>query len=148
MVMAMGVSAVGDAAHVFIGILFGHSVGDFLLQPQSMALTKGRPGRRGAAVCALHSLIYTLSICLFTWTLSPAFAATIFVTHAVIDRYSLGQKWLDFIGGRSFLRANDAADDGYKSIHVSFACIVYTVVDNSMHLMAAWYAAVLIGIVR
>ena len=57
--------------NTFIAILFGHFVGDFLLQTKKMALNKANPGWAGHGWCALHCLIYTVTVCVFLRDFSP-----------------------------------------------------------------------------
>ncbi|MFH1142285.1 MAG: DUF3307 domain-containing protein [Candidatus Uhrbacteria bacterium] len=45
----------------FVAILFGHLVGDFVLQTKKMVLNKANPGWAGRGWCALHCLVYTLN---------------------------------------------------------------------------------------
>ena len=49
-------------ASVFINLLFGHLVGDFLLQNKWMALSKGNNSWR----CLVHCIVYTASVCALT----------------------------------------------------------------------------------
>jgi uncharacterized membrane protein len=110
-------------------ILLGHILGDYFYQPKAMAINKASSSR----TCCIHCLIYTL--CMFgvlqanisTPSHWIAICLCIFITHYVIDHYSLGQRWLDLIEGRNILKAVD-------SIDVAFSAIVYVVVDNTLHI--------------
>ena len=64
----------------------------------------------------------------------PALFVLIFLTHWPLDFYSLGDKWLRFIRGRTLARA--AADTSpFHEFNVAFTAVVYTIVDNGLHLM-------------
>ena len=132
----------------FIAILFGHVVGDFFLQPRWMAMNKGATTH----VCLLHCLVYTLVVCCFTrW--GWLWAGWVFVSHFPIDRWSLADKWLDLIGGRSLhwfyedgMRdvkgvetMTNAQKMNYWVLRGGFTSVVYTVVDNFAHLILMFY---------
>ena len=81
-----------------VAILCGHVVGDYMLQPRSMAMEKSK----NSAVCFAHCVVYTscMSICflasdgraVFQPGL-PIWLALVFVTHFIIDRWSLAERW-------------------------------------------------------
>jgi len=120
---------------IFARIVFGHLVGDYLLQNKSMALKKSEKGFNSIFWCTLHCLIYTTSMCLFLRTLNPLVIFSIFITHWLIDRWSLASKWLKLIRGRNFLEAYLSGNE----IDVAFSCLVYAVVDNTIHLLPIWF---------
>ena len=114
-------------------LLLGHLVGDYLLQPQWMAEQKSQ-GKWGLGVSLVHSLIYTASICTFLWSVNPYLVLGVFFSHWPIDRYSLADKWLTILKGRRISEA--MFDTTYKrEARIAFACIVYVVVDNAIHLL-------------
>jgi hypothetical protein len=117
-----------------IGIVFGHLAGDYLLQPKEMALKKSEKGLRGLLWCLVHCVVYTLCVCLFTWKWNPLFAGLIFLSHFPIDRWSLGGWWLKMIKGRTFEDAYNNKGQ-YREFDIAFTSIVYTVVDNTLHLI-------------
>ncbi|MFC1609052.1 hypothetical protein ACFL2R_02165 [Patescibacteria group bacterium] len=104
-----------------------------------MALHKSKPGLEGLKRCTIHCLIYATCINLFLWTINPLAFLIAFLSHYPIDRYSLAQKWLDFIGGRNMLTSYNSTKD-YREIQISFDCIVYTMADNTMHIAIMWIA--------
>jgi len=124
-------------AELFIRAVLGHLVGDYLLQGRTMALKKSEKGWRGALWCTFHSLIYTFSVCLFLLTSDPLIICLVFLSHWPIDRWSLGSKWLKMIQGRDFVNAY-LSKEKYREIDISFSCLVYTVVDNTLHLILLW----------
>lgn len=118
----------------FAAIVLGHLAGDYLFQSKSMALLKSQTGWQGAKWCLIHCLIYTASVCLFLWTVNPLVVGLVFLSHYPIERWSLGAKWLKLIRGRDFLQAYVKKEPGWE-IDLAFSCLVYAVVDNTMHLI-------------
>lgn len=119
---------------MFIRAVLGHLAGDYLFQGRKVALEKTKKSLSGIIWCTLHCLIYTTSICLFLWTLNPLIVVLVFLSHWPIDRWSLASCWLKLIGGRSFVDAYKSKEK-YHEIDLVFSCIVYTVVDNTMHIL-------------
>ena len=128
---------------LFILALFGHLVGDYLLQSKWMALTKSAPGAEGNKACTIHVAIYAAAVCLFVGTLSPVFAIAVAAPHWIIDRWSLASSWLKLIRGRTFEDAL-ANTTPYRELDIAFTAIVYTVTDNTMHAMCLWLALYLV----
>jgi len=122
---------------IFAKIVLGHLVGDYLLQSRRMALEKSKNNWQGIAWCTAHSLIYTASVCLFLWTLNPLIIILVFLSHWPFDHWSLGSKWLKLIYGRDFIKAFHSKEK-YRDIDLVFSCIVYTVVDNTIHILLIW----------
>lgn len=122
---------------VFAKILFAHLFGDYLLQTRNMALLKSEKSWRGFNWCTVHCLVYTVCFAIFFWTVNPLFLALVFLSHWPIDRWSLGQKWLDLIRGRNLMIALNSKG-AYREAEILFAGLVYTVVDNTMHLFLLW----------
>lgn len=122
---------------IYIRLLLGHLFGDYMFQTKKMALTKSEKGPKGAITCAFHSAVYSFTVMAFLWKFSVLIFALVFLSHYPIDRWGLASKWLDFIKGRSFIRAY-VSKEAYREIDLSFSCIVYTVVDNTMHFFLLW----------
>lgn len=147
--------------NIFVYLLFGHIIGDFFLQPKSMAVKKGASNR----IAFAHVFIYTGAVFLFTVYFLPnlnplekivgglSWYLIIFIPHFLIDRFSLADKWLKFINGRSL---EDFFENGHKDIPIDklsvadkwenyhilrggFTTIVYVMVDNTSHLICLWY---------
>jgi len=119
---------------LFEKILLGHLLGDYLLQPKKMAIAKSAKGFTGLSWCIVHCLIYTACICLFTGAFTPLMAGLIFLSHFPIDRWSLANAWLRLIKGRDFISAYKSKLE-FHEIDLAFSTIVYTVVDNTLHLL-------------
>ena len=122
---------------IYVRLILGHLFGDYMLQTKSMALAKSEKSYKGALVCALHSLIYTATIMIFLMRFNAFLFMLLFLSHYPIDRWSLASKWLDLIKGRNFVTAHMGKGE-YREIDLSFSCIVYTVVDNTMHFFLMW----------
>ncbi len=121
----------------FARIVLGHLTGDYLLQNRYMAIHKTDSTDQGAWICVLHCLIYTASVCLFLWTINPLIVALVFLSHWPIDRTAFAYIWLKFIGGRDIM-VEFISKDQYREIALPFACFVYAVTDNTMHLILLW----------
>jgi Protein of unknown function (DUF3307). len=129
-------------------LILGHLLGDFVLQNNWMAMRKGAK----LFPCLVHCFIYTACVGFLT-TLNPYWLLVVFLSHFFIDRYSLADKWLKLINGRSLevfihfghmgipdsLPENEKQN--YRILRGSFAALVYTAVDNTFHfiLMALGY---------
>lgn len=128
---------------LFVKMLLGHFAGDYLLQSKEMAIKKSERSWQGFLWCFFHCAIYTLTICLILRTLNPLIITLIFLSHFPIDRWSLANKWLDFIGGRNILTAHESKDKR-QEIDIAFSCFVYAVADNTMHLILLYWITFLI----
>lgn len=147
---------------IFVYLLFGHLVGDFLLQNKDTAVRKGS----NSLTCLVHVSIYTLAVLLFTIFHAENFSLTkyylwvivIGVPHYLIDRYSLADKYLKLINGRSLedffhnghknipenIDATGFQWDNYRVLRGGFSCIVYVAVDFTFHFLCLWYGYKLI----
>ncbi|MCX6795497.1 MAG: DUF3307 domain-containing protein [Candidatus Falkowbacteria bacterium] len=119
---------------IFEKILIGHLIGDYLLQSKKMAIMKTVPELSGYIWCILHSVIYTIAICIFVFPANPLIILFIFLSHFPVDRWSLAAKWLKLIKGRSIKDAFRSTENR-REIDLSFSVLVYTIVDNTIHLL-------------
>jgi hypothetical protein len=92
--------------------------------------------------------------------MNPWMWGMVFLSHFPIDRWGLGQKWLDLIGGRNVMKDWDAALDHIRvkngpcllipedlhipSVITAFAAIVYTVTDNTLHILLMFLGILLL----
>jgi hypothetical protein len=120
-------------------LLLGHLVADYLFQPKKMALEKTSKNWKGVAWCFAHSALYALAISIASEKWGWA-TLLFFVSHYPIDRWSLAQKWLDLIGGRNLLNAYNEKRK-YWEIDIVFSSLVYTVTDNTLHLLLIYLIA-------
>lgn len=120
-----------------MGLLLGHMAGDYLLQNQWMALNKSRSASWLPGFA--HACIYTAAVMLLTWDFRWAWGLVIFASHWPVDRWSLGEKWLDFIGGRTLQGfINDPGLPPYAMLRGGFHALVYAAADNTIHLLLMW----------
>ena len=64
----------------------------------------------------------------------------IFLSHLVLDKTSLIEKWLKLIGGRSYEEAIKVSKDKNKpdvekQFFISYTALVHTIADNTLHLL-------------
>lgn len=114
--------------------MLGHLIGDYLLQPKTMALQKAK----SSSWAILHVFLYTVAVCTMTWTWDIWVIGSIFIPHYLIDRYSFAGWYILRIKGRTFMGAYDSADGPLRDYDIVFTGIVYTVVDNTFHLLCLW----------
>ena len=105
-----------------------------MLQSKKMALHKADKTWYGVMLCTVHVCIYTGVLMAMLGTHDPRMAIAIFVPHWIIDHWSLANKWLGFIRGRTF-QAAITSTDRYREFDVAFTSIVYKDVDETMHLL-------------
>jgi len=78
----------------------------------------------------------------------------VFISHFPIDRYSLADKWLQLIKGRTlkgFMKEGNediltkitVERENYRILRGSFHSLVYTIVDNTFHLAIMYYGYLL-----
>ena len=123
--------------NLFISMVLGHFVADYLFQTKQMALGKGRQTSKGWSYCLAHCVIYMLTVELFSCRFDPMFLALVFASHFFIDRWSLAETWLKMIGGRTLEGAYESKEK-YREFDIAFSAIVYTVADNTLHLLLLW----------
>jgi hypothetical protein len=137
----------------FPTLILGHFIGDYLLQNKWMAMNKSGSTWK----CAVHCLIYTLAVTLTTWSSihSWSWSLFIFLSHFPIDRWSLADKWLDLINGRSLrdFIVNGKKDiptdldyENYHTLRAGFTALVYVAADNTMHLVTMYYGGKLLWV--
>jgi hypothetical protein len=134
---------------LFIRMMLGHFVGDYLLQNQWMATRKSQKGWPGHFACTIHVALYTLAVALFIgW--HPLMLTVIAVPHWVIDRWSLAIYWLRLKNGywmkhtwsKAPLCAAPASDALEQNVwKVAFAAPVYIMNDNTAHFVCLWLTA-------
>ena len=129
----------------FAMLLLGHLVGDYVLQTKNMAMNKNG----NWFMCGIHCLIYTAAVSLFTMSYIHVWwwPVIVFATHFPVDYWSLADRWLDYIEGRSLKdfmlngKKNIPANydkENYHSLRGGFTALVYAVVDNTMHLTSMY----------
>ena len=132
-------------------MLLGHLVGDYLLQNEWMAMTKGKYTLEGWIAALVHCLIYTAAVCLFMWNFHLIWIVAVFLSHFPIDKFVLGEKYMHYLKGKGMKDYvfKDTIRWGksltrYDVLEGGFTSVVYTVTDNTMHLLLMWIAYELI----
>ncbi len=135
-------------------MLLGHLVGDYLLQNEFLALNKSKNTLKGWCAALVHCILYTLAVCLFMWNFDWYWMIIVFLSHFPIDKFSLAEKYLKYIKGKSlkdyvnkdYLPPHHIVFDeerrlnSYNILEGAFSAIVYTITDNTMHLILMWGA--------
>lgn len=126
-------------------LLLGHLAGDYLLQNQWIAMNKSKNTWIGWLSALIHCILYTFAVCLFMWNFDPIWIVVVFLTHFPIDKFMLAEKYLHFIKGKSMndyveKHNNLRTKDGYDMLEGGFTSLVYTITDNTMHLILMWGA--------
>lgn len=132
---------------LFVNLIIGHFVGDYLLQNQWMALTKSRPGRQGDIACTAHVMLYTLSVASWADVWSPWFLAAVFIPHWIIDRWSVGNLILTFKNGYGLMETWKH-DEGTLEMQIwklAFAAPIYIMNDNTLHFVCLAITAAIWG---
>jgi len=136
-------------------LLLGHLAGDYLLQNGWMALNKSKNTLKGWFAATVHCILYTFAVCLFMWNFELIWIVVVFFSHFFIDKFSLAEYYSHYIKGGG-LKKYVSKDDWIKNIQFlkleryyinrfdvldgGFATLVYTVTDNTMHLILMWGA--------
>ena len=112
---------------ILVGVMFGHFVGDFSLQPRVMADNKYQSGTKGFFWCTVHVLVYTLTVAVFANNFTPLFLLGVYLPHWIVDKWSLAYHWMKLIG-RGDLITNP------NSQKAAFGAVIYVVIDQTIHL--------------
>jgi hypothetical protein len=120
-------------------MLLGHCAGDYLFQNDILALNKGKNTFLGWIMCIAHCVIYTLSVCIFMSNYSLEWMGFVFLSHFIIDKFSLAESWSKMIKAKSlqqFLDDNkNQTITAMDSLIAGFTTFTYAVKDNTMHLI-------------
>jgi hypothetical protein len=136
-------------ADLLFTLVLGHCVGDYLAQTLSMALQK----KYSLGWCIRHCALYTGIVLVFTFydfakvTQSlyafSLYGLVVFLSHFVLDKTDIVDKWLHFIGSRSYANADKAVKESTSAIYsgymISYTALVQTVADNSLHVALMYF---------
>jgi len=122
-------------------LLLGHLTGDYLLQTEFIALNKSKNTLYGWLAAIIHCILYTFAVCLFMWNFQFIWIVAVFCSHFFIDKFAFGKWYLKHIKGMELDNHR-----GYYSgnLHAGFTAVIYTITDNTMHLILMWGAYKLI----
>ena len=130
-------------------LMIGHIIGDYFLQSKQMALSKIKNNISSWMYCLFHCFIYMSCICLCTANLNIGFLLLIFISHFIIDKFSIAERWLQIINGRSlYAFINENKNQTMTAIDViqgSFSTLVYTVIDNTLHIIILYFGYIYFG---
>lgn len=122
-------------------LLLGHLVGDYLVQNEWMAQNKAKKTWVGWLAAIIHCIIYTLAVCLIMWEWKPIWIVAVFFSHFFIDKFAFGYWYLKHLKG---LDTYSYKMVGLSELRAGFNAVIYTVTDNTMHLLLMWGAYKLI----
>lgn len=122
-------------------LLLGHLVGDYLLQTEWMAQNKSKNTLEGWLAAFLHCFIYSIAVCLIMWEWKPIWFVAVFFSHFFIDKFALGYYYLKYFKG---LDTYAYRTEYYNELRAGFNAVIYTITDNTMHLVLMYYAYKLI----
>ena len=134
-------------------MLLGHLMGDYLFQTEWMAMNKSKNNMEGVKAAIVHCLLYTFAVCLFMWNFQPIWICAVYLSHFPIDKFALGEKYMHYLKGKGMKDYVKKDNDNWKSINNlnrydvlegGFTSVVYTVTDNTMHLILMYLAYKLI----
>ncbi len=131
-------------AATFAALYAAHQVGDFWVQTEQQAATKGQPGWPGRIACAQHCATYTLTAfaalaALYwvtgatgpAWRLTAGLAVSA-VTHYIADRRAPLRRIADAVGRGEFYRVAGRGINGAylldQSWHVGWLAITALVI--------------------
>jgi hypothetical protein len=130
-------------------LLLGHLTGDYLLQNEFLALNKSKNTWTGWLAAIIHCLLYTFAVCLFMWKFDLMWICIVWLSHFPIDKFALAEKYMHYIKGKGmkdFVKKDDVhyvdkiPINRYDLLEGGFTSIVYTLTDNTMHLLLMWGA--------
>jgi hypothetical protein len=140
---------------IMVELFLGHLAGDYLLQNEWMALNKSKNTRIGWLAAFIHCVLYTIAICLFMWNFDWYWILIVFLSHFPIDKFSLAEKYMHYIMGKGmkdyvnndnwmnnsvYVKPIKKELNRYDMLEGGFTAIVYTITDNSIHLILMWGA--------
>jgi hypothetical protein len=116
-----------------------------------MAQNKKKETFEGLTACITHCSVYTFIVVSFLMgcgiVTTPLQMTLIFLSHYVLDRYDIIDRWCDMNDIRTWKSEikdhNDVIDfeksaSVKDSINVSFGTFVNIVQDNTLHLFLMW----------
>jgi len=135
---------------MFETLLLGHLVGDYLLQNEWMAMNKTHNTRDGWIAALTHCLLYTFAVCLIMWNFHWIWIVAVFFSHFPIDKFGLSEMYLHYIKGKGmkdYVKKDNKKWgvphiplNRYDALEGGFTAVVYTITDNTMHLLLMYFA--------
>lgn len=132
-------------------MVLGHLVGDYLVQNQWMALNKSKNTWTGWLAAIVHCVIYTAMVttAIHNWDL--LWIVIVFFSHFFIDKFSLAEKYMHYVKGfgmKDYVKKELFCEkvkaksniNRYDVLEGGFTSLVYTVTDNTMHIIIMYVA--------
>lgn len=112
--------------------IIGHLVGDFMAQNDWQSANK----KKSSFACAVHCVLWTGCVCMFSWWYHPIVIAWLFGTHFAIDRTTFVRRWMTWNDQESFATG---ALSPWSIVVVDqiFHLLTLLVVDNAYR--AGWF---------
>lgn len=124
-----------------VELLIAHLIGDWVLQPRSLAVNKGKYTVSGWVDCFQHVAIYTCWVAILVGLDQPFIVfVSVFVPHFIIDKFSLATYWMRFLD-KEWWYACYYQKEGLSFEHEvqrGFAGLRYAVIDNTMHIICLY----------
>lgn len=119
-----------DLLILYLSFRLKHFAGDFLLQTDWMALTKGKASKEGFKALSVHAMIHALGTLLIVLIFAPSLwwlGLVDFVIHSIIDRLK-GR-----ITIRKHLKPKDTMfwwafgldQEMHNLTHIAYICIIF-----------------------
>ena len=138
---------------MFVALFLAHLVGNNLLKNDYVMLNKSSFKSVGWWTCIIHSIIYTATIYFFTKETDIIFLVSVFLVHFSIDKFNLGEIWLEITKSRSLIwvmrnQKSVKVDEQTHSIsmmnagdmlNASFAVLNNFVINLTLHLVPLYY---------
>lgn len=124
-------------------LLFGHLVGEYLLQNRWMTYHK----KAFNLPCLAHCTVYTMSVSLFLTacpeigTIPVLMVLFIFISHWIISRYELLDWWFNVLDINSWNSIDAGIEDNatiHHSISISLGTVKYMIANDTLQLLLLW----------
>jgi len=144
---------------MMIELFLGHLVGDYLLQNEHMTTNKSKNTWMGWVACTIHCILYTFAVCLLMQNFDLIWWVAVFCSHFFIDKFKLAEYYMRYVKGkgmRDYVWKDKVTPMGltitkgdmdaraplnrYDVLEGGFTSLVYSVTDNTMHLLLMWCA--------
>ena len=132
-----------------------HIAGDYIFQNNWMALNKTKDSTSLLVHCTIYTTIMTTAFACY-YNLSHlqtiGVYVVVFTSHHILDMFSVADKWLSLIRGRSFrslmeMKENICDRNSPKavSLYAGFTAVVYCLVDFFFHFVLSYPGILIIS---
>lgn len=131
-------------------MVLGHLVGDYLVQNRWMALNKSKNTLKGWLAAVIHCVIYTMMVTTAMNNWDFLWIVVVFFSHFIIDKFSLAEIYMHYVKGfgmKDYVNKDLLCQElkhtpklksklnRYDVLEGGFTSLIYTVTDNTMHLI-------------